>query len=514
MKPLMFVAWVVIAVSAMGQFALAADSGLPRSTPEAEGVRSQGILDFLGAIEDSKHEFHGLVVVRHGKVVAEGWWAPYRADLKHTLYSTSKSFTSTAVGFAVGEKKLTVKDKVVSFFPELIPANPSENLAKMTVQDMLMMSAGQDPDPTGKLTPTENWEQGFLATPVVNAPGSKFLYNSMATYMCSAIVTKVTGQKVADYLKPRLFDPLGITDYDWETSPTGNSSGGWGLRVRTEDLAKFGLLYLQKGQWNGKQILAKEWVEEATAEHILQAPEATQEAREKSDWMQGYGYQFWRCRNGYYRGDGAFGQYIIVMQDKDAVIAINSETEDMQGILNLVWQHLLPAMGEGKLAADEVTQAVLQAKLETLSLPVPDKGAVSPLQSEISGKSYVVEVDGKKRTGSLKFEGDKCIASFEDERGSYTIPFGCGKWAFSETMRLGPNLIGKAANHMQGLPPSKVAAAYGWKDDKTLELTLRYIESPHTEKILVAFDGENVSLTWVKLFPGAPQFKLNGTIKK
>ncbi len=512
MKPLMFVAWVVIAVSALGQVAWAADAGLPRSAPEAEGVKSQGILDFLGAIENSKHEFHGLVIVRHGKVVAEGWWAPYRADLKHTLYSTSKSFTSTAVGFAVGEKKLSVKDKVVSFFPELVPATVSENLAKLTVQDMLMMSAGQDPDPTGRLTPTDNWEREFLATPVINVPGSKFLYNSMATYMCSAIVTKVTGQKVADYLKPRLFDPLGITDYDWEASPTGNSSGGWGLRVRTEDLAKFGLLYLQKGQWNGKQILAKEWVEEATAEHILQAPDAPKADREKSDWMQGYGYQFWRCRNGYFRGDGAFGQYIIVMQDKDAVIAINSETEDMQGILNLVWQHLLPAMGDGKLAANDTTTA-LQSKLKALSLPVPAKGVASPLQSAISGKSYVVEANGKKLNGSLKFDGDHCIATFEDDKGSYSIPFGSGAWAFSETMRLGPNLVGNAKNHMQGLPPRKIAAAYSWKDDKTLELTLRYIESPHTEKILAVFDGETVTLTWVKTFPGAPQFKLSGTMK-
>ncbi len=513
MKPLLFVAWIVIAVSVIGQLGCAADARLPRSTPEAEGVKSQGILDFLGGIEGSRHEFHGLVIIRHGKVIAEGWWAPYRADLKHTLYSTSKSFTSTAVGFAVGEKKLSVKDKVVSFFPELLPATVSENLAKMTVQDMLMMSAGQDPDPTGKITPTENWEREYLATPVPNAPGSKFLYNSMATYMCSAIVNKVTGQKVVDYLKPRLFDPLGITDYDWETSSTGISSGGWGLRVRTEDLAKFGLLFLQKGEWNGKQILAREWVEEATAEHILQAPDAPKDIHDKSDWMQGYGYQFWRCRNGYYRGDGAFGQYIIVMQDKDAVMAINSETEDMQGVLNLVWQHLLPAMTDGKLAANDTTKA-LQSKLKALSLPIPAKGVVSSLQAEISGKSYVVEVDGIKRSGSLKFEADRCLASFEDDKGSYTIPFGAGAWAYSETMRLGPNLIGKATNHMQGLPPRKVAAAYGWKDDKTLELTLRYIESPHTEKILAAFEGDQITLTWTRTFPGAPQFKLTGTMKK
>ena len=215
-------------------------SGLVRSNPEAEGVSSESIISFIRAIEASKHEFHSFMFLRHGKVIAEGWWDPYKPELKHTLYSASKSFTSTAVGFAVTENRIRVSDKVVSFFPEYLPETVSPNLADMEIRDLLTMSAGQEPDPTHSLTASEtNWIRGFLALPVVNDPGTKFLYNSMATYMLSAIVQKVTGEKIVDYLTPRLFEPLGISGMDWETDPAGINTGGWGLRLKTEDIAKF-----------------------------------------------------------------------------------------------------------------------------------------------------------------------------------------------------------------------------------------------------------------------------------
>ena len=166
------------------------------------------------------------MLVRHGKVISEGWWKPYSPDLKHTMYSLSKSFTSTAVGFAVQEKLLTVNDKVISFFPEEVPDTISTNLAQMTVKDLLTMSAGMDPDPTFRVAGKEgSWVSIFLRTPVLNEPGSKFLYNSLATFMLSAIVQKVTGEKVIDYLTPRLFEPLAITGADWEVNPQGINTG-------------------------------------------------------------------------------------------------------------------------------------------------------------------------------------------------------------------------------------------------------------------------------------------------
>ena len=207
---------------------------LPRSSPEIEGVSSKGIMDFLDAVGNSKNELHSIMIVRHGKVIAEGWWDPYRPDLKHTLYSLSKSFTSTAVGFAVAEKKLTLNDKVISFFPDKLPEKISDNLSALTIKDLLSMSAGQAPDPSGPVAGSDDWIKTFFATPILNKPGSVFLYNSAATYMLSAIVQKVTGQKIIEYLAPRLFDPLGIVGMDWETDPSGINVGGWGLRVKTE----------------------------------------------------------------------------------------------------------------------------------------------------------------------------------------------------------------------------------------------------------------------------------------
>jgi CubicO group peptidase (beta-lactamase class C family) len=286
--------YIFFAVNVYGQKSTA----FPTSIPETEGVSSAGIDSFLTAEARSVHEFHSFMFLRHGKVIAQGWWDPYKPTLKHALYSTSKSFTSTAVGFAVSEKLLSVNDKVISFFPKSLPDSISPYLAQLTVKDLLTMSAGQTPDPTTSIPfKPGSWVKAFLALPIANKPGTKFLYNTMATYMLSAIVQKVTGQKEIDYLRPRLFDPLGIKGMDWEESAEGINTGGWGLRLKTDDIAKLGQLYLQKGMWNGKQLLPKAWVEEATTFKIDQAPGVAQSKKDSSDWMQGYCYQFWRCRH-------------------------------------------------------------------------------------------------------------------------------------------------------------------------------------------------------------------------
>jgi CubicO group peptidase (beta-lactamase class C family) len=511
--PLLLVGMILCPLLANAEDTAHAD--LPRSVPEAEGVASPGILDFLQAIDYSSHELHSFMLVRHGKVVAEAWWNPYRPELKHTMYSVSKSFTSTAIGFAVSEKRLRVGDKVISFFPQYAPASTGSYLSELTVKDLLTMSVGQDPDPTGKIWETAGWEKAFLETPIVNKPGSRFLYNSMGTYMLSAIVTKVTGQKVSDYLKPRLLDPLGITDYDWETSPTGSSTGGWGLRLRTEDMAKFGQVLLNKGLWNGRQVLSTGWIEEATSRQILQSPDAAQEQRDKSDWLQGYGYQFWRCRHNAFRADGAFGQYIIIMPEPDAVIAITSQTNDMQGVLNLIWEHLLPALQESKLPTNEAGVAALQHKLTGLAIPVPSRGVASPLESTVSGRTYLIAANDKNlKNVSFKFNEGRCEATFEYDNATHLIPMGAGAWVLSETARPGPNFVAGAKDTLKGLPPFKIAAAYGWKDNNTLELTLRYIESPHTETILATFDGEHLVLTYMSPHLRQSSFTLSGKLKR
>ncbi len=481
----------------------AAGKGLPRSTPEAQGVDSAGILGFLEAVGSSKHEFHSFMMVRHGQVIAEGWWAPYRSELTHMLYSLSKSFTSTGVGFAVSEGKLKTTDKVVSFFPDLLPDKVSENLAALKVRDLLSMSVGHAEDSTGAITKEEDWVKTFLALPIKYQPGTVFLYNSGATYMCSAIVQKVTGQKLIDYLRPRFFEPLRIEEATWETCPRGINTGGWGLNVRTESLAKFGHFILQKGAWNGKRILPAAWVEEATSFKIQQpaGPGADLEVlKNKSDWHQGYCYQFWRCRHNGVRGDGAFGQYTIMLPDQDAVIAITSETSDMQGELDLVYEHLLPAMKDKALPPNADSAALLRRKCSGLALQPRASQPAAETCARVSGKRFRIDANPMNvRALSFAFQDDSMVFTLENDKGSYPITCGLGKWIEGQTA-------------MPGTPPKltsggftgnfRVAASAGWTDPNTLEMIWRFNETPHHDTVTCRFDGGKVRVTFLNSITG------------
>jgi CubicO group peptidase (beta-lactamase class C family)/predicted glycoside hydrolase/deacetylase ChbG (UPF0249 family) len=324
-----------------------ATKGLPRSRPESEDFTAEAFNDYLDAVGKSGLEMHSVMVLRHGKIIAEKWFGDNSPYKNHVMHSVSKTFTATAVGFAVAENRLKVSDKVISYFPDDLPNKVSPYLADLEIRDLLTMTVGHDTDPTDIIREESvNWEQMFLATPILHEPGTKFVYNSMATYMLSAIVQKVTGQKLTDYLYPRLFRPLGIAAAEWETSPTGVNNGGWGLYIKTEDMAKMGQFMLQKGIWNGKQLLPEAWFEEATSAKIMQAPVWVKPGTkaENSDWMQGYGYQLWRCRHNAYRADGAHGQFIIVIPEKDAVIVTTANADDMQAEIDLIWEYLLPAL--------------------------------------------------------------------------------------------------------------------------------------------------------------------------
>jgi len=468
---------------------------LPRSRPEAQGISPEGILAFLEAIAASKHEFHSLIFVRHGQVVAEGWWRPYRPEAPQMMYSLSKSFTSTGIGFAVAEHRLTVNDKVISFFPDQLPADPSENLRALRVKDLLTMSVGHAQDSTGSLWAEEDWVRKFLSLPIEYPPGTRFLYNSGATYMLSAIVQKVTGQKLIDYLKPRLFAPLGIEGISWETCPRGINTGGWGLKIQTEGLAKFGQLYLQRGVWNGKRLLPAEWIDEATSFKIQQPAPDLERAKRESDWHQGYCYQFWRCRHNAYRGDGAFGQYTFVLPEQDAVIAITSETSNMQGVLDLVWEHLLPAMQPGALTRDKELERRLDSTLAALALLAPKANASSPLVQPISGKIFRIKrKEGCPQTVSLKFSKDSCLFLVADEKGQYSVNCGIQRWLDGETA-----MPGTPPKLTQGkLPPvSKVSASGTWKDETTFEMTWRYYETPHHDTVTCRFDGNKLKVEFM-----------------
>ncbi|MEP6755750.1 MAG: serine hydrolase [Chthonomonadales bacterium] len=335
---------------------------LPRSSPESQGVSTEGLTALVTALDQKVKEIHSIMVVRHGKVVLEAWWNPQTPDTEHIMWSLSKSFTSTAVGLAVAEGKLSVDDEVLKFFPEDAPSDPSANLKMMRVRDLLRMNTGHDAEAPIQASKDKTWVKTFLEQPVVHKPGTRFLYNTPATYMLSAIVHKVTGKTVFDYLSPRLFEPLGIEGAHWDQSPQGINLGGYGLFVRTEDVAKLGLLYLQKGRWSGKQILPEAWVADATTRQTSNG------SNPNSDWDQGYCYQFWRCRHNGFRGDGAAGQFCIVLPDEDTVIAITAKTGDMQSELNVVWDNLLPALHKKSLPTNSEATAKLKGILGKLSI--------------------------------------------------------------------------------------------------------------------------------------------------
>jgi CubicO group peptidase (beta-lactamase class C family) len=476
---------------------IAVGKKLPRSTPEAQGVSSAKILDFLEAVGKSQHEFHSFMMVRHGHVIAEGWWSPYAPDLNHMLYSLSKSFTSTAIGFAVTEGRLKVDDPVISFFPNDLPDSISENLAALKVKHLLTMSVGHAEDSTPIITKTENWVKSFLALPIANPPGSTFLYNSGATYMLSAIIQKLTGQKVIDYLRFRLFQPLAIEGMTWETCPRGINTGGWGLAIQTEGLAKFGQLYLQKGAWNDKQILPAAWIEAATTFKIQQPADAGKDLKElkkTSDWHQGYCYQFWRCRHKAFRGDGAFGQFTIVMPDQDTVICITSETANMGTEMDLIWEYLLPAMKGTVLPPDPVALARLKQKLSSLALLPPKVQATSPVASGISGKSFKIGNDAKVQSVSFKFQKNACTFTLKDAQGEHPITCGTEKWVFGKTDMPGtpPKLTVGALG-----PVSKVMASGTWKDANTFVMTWHFYETPHHDTVTCRFDGDKVIIEFL-----------------
>jgi hypothetical protein len=320
--------------------------------------------------------------------------------------------------------------------------------------------------------------------------------------MLSAIVQKATGQTVIDFLKPRLFQPLGITGIDWETSPAGQNTGGYGLRLKTEDMAKFGQLFLQKGMWKGKQVLPKGWVEQASSKKIEQEPDADQARKDSSDWVQGYAYQMWRSRHNSYRGDGAFGQFIIVWPELDAVVITTAEIENMQGEFNLIWQYIYSSFKPGKLRADPKALATLKAKSASLALPLAAAGK-SELEPQLAGKTFAFSTNDKLlKTISFKFSGGNCDVILGQDTGNYALHFGAGKWKEGVTNRFGPYLGEKNKGNRLGLGPFKVDGAYSWKDDNTLILTLRYIESPHTETIVCKFVGDAIRVQFKNSLPG------------
>ncbi len=325
---------------------------LPRSTPEVENISQKGLDAYLATIEKSGLKYDSIMLVRHGKVVFEKFFRGYDPEEPHPLYSIAKIVTAVACWFALHEKLFDVHDKVVSYFPDQVPDRISLFLEELEIFHLLTMTVGHKASELSMEADSGNdeWIKLFLSAPIQHKPGTVFEYNNLASYMLSALIQKRSGHKLIDYIRPRLFEPLGIEDTGWEESPEGINVAGWGMSLRTEDIAKIGQFMLQKGRWEDKELLPEALVEDACSFKVETAPPtATKEQKDRNDWFQGYCYHVWRSRHNAFSGYGLKGQLIVVMPDKDAVAVVTGDITAIQGELNLIWKYVLPAMKENPI---------------------------------------------------------------------------------------------------------------------------------------------------------------------
>ncbi len=441
--------------------------------PEEAGISSQGICNYIAAREEAGLEHHAIWVMRRGKVAAKLVYAPYDDHTPHMLFSLSKSFCSAAAGFAVAEGLLRWDTRLIDVLPEKFPQNPSQWLRSVTLHHLLTMGSGLRPESDQADGP--DWATAILAWDCDHEPGTHFHYNSHGTYLVSCMVQRVTGMTVRDYLIPRLFEPLGMMNRDgsapvWDCCPAGVNVGGWGLWLSCEQLAPFGQCLLQKGVWEGRQVLPREWLDRATA---WQIDNGNGDHASVHDWNQGYGYQFWMCRGdkepGFtprYRGDGMFSQFVIVDEKRDMVVCCVSGVGDIGKALSLIYDHLIAAADME--AADEATQAALQRKLAALAYPWPEHDADALPEGVYTAEGVTLTV-----------EQGQVILDLADER----FTFGVGQVHADETF---PGCCGMRAGEL------KLLLRF-LKGPFTLDLTCRFAEDA-AELTLAGVGQENKTL--------------------
>lgn len=448
---------------------------LPRSTPARQHVDARGLLAFLDAVERDDLGLHSLMVLRHGHVVAEGWWTPYAADRAQLVYSLSKTLTATAVGFLAQEHRLGLVDPVLDHLPEADRARAAPGWEHVQVRHCLSMTVGHHrdawPEAVGAFLEDEaaheDWLPRVLAVPLDHEPGTHFAYDQVATYVLSLVVRAITGQGPAEVLRPRLLDPLGLPEVPWQPDPLGRELGFTGAHLTTEAIASVAQLYLDDGVWQGRRLLAADWIAAATRRF---GPLNEAEDANGPDWRRGYGYSFWMQRHGY-RGDGAFGQFLVVLPEQDAVVAITSEDERMQAVLDALWQHVVPALGS---TADPVADEGLAARLGALE--------IRPLRGEAEPDAVSAEVTGSdvpRAWCEVRVEGD--VLHLRRGEDWLRVRVGDGRW---------PESVVRADGI--ALP---VVASGGWQDATTYRAEVLLVETPHRFEVLVRRDG-TASLRW------------------
>lgn len=438
---------------------------LPRCTPEEQGVPSKALIELF----DSLHaipgtDIHSMIVMRHGKVVGEFYPAPFGPEYQHTQYSSSKTLVSMAVGIAIDENRLRLEDRVANFFIDYLPDTVSVRLADMTVRDLLTMTSGIKPDWAMRSRGTE-WIKTFLSKPVTNEPGEVFAYDSMVTYMLSAIVQKVTGKKTLDYLKEKLFTPMNITKVNWEESPEGVNTGGWGLHIQSESLAKVGQMWLQGGVWKGEQLISKEWIDQMSAKQV-------------NGGDYGYGFQTWQCAYPTaVRADGALGQYLIVVPEKDVVIVLTEASfTNGKHQRGLIWNRFLPSLSDEPLPANGDYE-VLKQKVATYQLEIPaGKSVSSSLLKKVAGKKIVIP---QNRYGWSEVYFSQSVLGMmmtivKSDGTCYLQPLGYQKWLRNEIVGLPPYSINPIDWHLGLEGPFYASGAYGCEKNG-LNINIHYV---------------------------------------
>ncbi len=463
------------AATQSGEGGVSPADGLKRAAPRSVGIDATEVLAFLGEVEARGLELHSFMLHRAGAVAAEGWWWPYRPERPYIMHSLAKSFLACAVGFALDEGLLRLDDKVISFFPEYLPETVDERLAAMTVEDLLTMRSGHGEETSGAIWRGigTSWISEFFRIPLVHTPGTKFVYTSAASYMLSAILFKVTGQTLHAYLKPRLFDPLGIGDETWDVGPDGINPGGNGLSCKTADILKLGVLHAQLGMWEGKRILSESWVLEATRSHGGNA----------------YGYHWVTGPDGDYRAIGLFVQMTIVFPKHGAVIAMTAGIDQSATLLPILYRHF-PAAFKDQPLKDAAADARLEDKLESAATPHTIVSAPSALPARISGLIYRTAANPQGITSvRFDFTASRCTFYLSDADGEHAIEMGLND--FIETRASMP---GRDLHHGYVLNDALVVTGARWRDATTLEMTWIFVQSAFRDTIVCRFKGHEVTL--------------------
>ncbi|MDV3222001.1 serine hydrolase domain-containing protein [Intrasporangium sp.] len=463
---------------------------LPRSAPCDEGVDATGLVAFLDAVERRGIELHSLMVARHGRVVAEGWWTPYAADRAHLVYSVSKSLTSTAVGFLVHEGALTLDDLVLPRLGEVPAERLHPGWSRVTLRHCLTMTVGHDTDAwepafagaeADVFRPGTDWLPLVLATAPEHEPGTTFTYNQVATYLVSRLVHAVTGQGLVEILRRRLLEPLGITELAWQRDPLGHELGFTGAHLTTEALLAFTQFCLHGGAWGERQLLPREWFAEAS--RPFGPP--NRDPAGNADSVLGYGYSFWTSRHGF-RADGAFGQLGLVLPEQDAVVAITAEHAPMQEILDEFWPTAFPALGRaGSAAAD----ALLAERLADLALPPPSRAARSGVLPGPEAASFV-RAEGH---GDRSLPGAYSGVTVRRDRAGHLLGLQRNGLPLELAVGQGDWLESVLEVESRRLP---VVARGGWQDGDRFQADVLVIESPHRFRVEGRRSSGEVTLTW------------------